>query len=157
SPFTPALGLHFVLTFVGRRRALARLLQAAYVYFGLLAAASMTAFLLGGGAETRIMVVWPYPFLAGVVVAIVAAGRLLARHYRASDQPEERARTTLLFIALPLGAVFGATDLAAEIAPSVPPLASIGTLLAALLMTFVTFRMRLFGLDVTRGEVVAVI
>ncbi len=151
SPLTPALGLHFVLSFTGRRRDLRALLRASYAYFGLLAAFA----LVDSGAERAIARLWSGAFLAGIVAAIAIAVALLVAHHRGAPGPEERARTLLLFLALPLGAVFGATDLLASVLPSFPRLAPLGTILCALLMAVVTMRLRLFGPVVSRGEVVA--
>lgn len=151
SPLTPALGLHFVLSFTGRRRELRALLRAAYAYFGLLAIVASA----DHGAERATAAIWSGAFLVGIVAGVGIVVALLVAHHRGAQGPEERARTLLLFLALPLGAVFGATDLLASMAPSFPRLAPLGTILCALLMAVVTMRLRLFGPAVSRGEVVA--
>src|SRR5512132_441930 len=100
SPLTPALGLHFVLSFTGRRRERRALLRAAYAYFGLLAIIAG----LDGGAERATSTLWSVVFLAGIVAAVAVAVLFLLAHQREAQGPEERARTRLLFLALPLGA-----------------------------------------------------
>ena len=151
SPLTPALGLHFVLSFTGRSRELRALRRATYAYFGILALVALA----DRGAERATSSLWSIVFLVGIVAAVVVAVTLLIAHRRSAQGPEERARTLLLFLALPLGAVVGATDLIASLTLSIPRLAPLGTILCALLMAVVTLRLRLFGPVVSRGEAVA--
>jgi two-component system, NtrC family, sensor histidine kinase HydH len=148
SPLTPALGLHFVLVFVGRRRALRGVLYAAYAHAGAVSLAAGAGFFLGGEPwpDDR---AWTAFFVAGVLAVALGVAWLLVAHHRETPDPDERSRTRLLLLALPLGAVFGSTALLRSLFPGVPPLQDAGTLGCALLMTVVTVRGRLFGRDLS--------
>lgn len=150
SPLTPALGLHFVLVFVGRRRALRGTLAAVYAFFGALSLASLVGFLRGNEPLPSEQV-WTVAFLGGTLAAAALSAGLLLRHLRATPDADEKGRARLLLLALPLAAVFGTTDLLRDFVPGLPPLSSVGTLGCAILMTAVTVRGQLFGRDLGAG------
>jgi len=149
SPFTPALGLHFALVYVGRRRSLRSVLALSYVFFGVVAACSVVGFFFPRTGVGAGGLVWSVLFLGGVVVAAGFVLGLLLSHHRRSAGTEDGARTRLLILALPLGAAFGATDMVHMIVPSVPELAVVGAVGCALSMAVVTVRLQLFGRDLS--------
>jgi signal transduction histidine kinase len=154
SPFTPAVGLHFALAFVGRRRSLRGVLALAYAFFAVLALGSVIGFgwprfPLAAGA-----VAWTVLFLVGVVAAGALTLWLLVDYHRRCATSEEGARTRLLLLALPLAAAFGTTDLVHLLTPAVPELSPVGTLSCAVLMTVVTRRLHLFEREPGAGTVV---
>jgi signal transduction histidine kinase len=151
SPLTPALGLHFVLLFVGRRRELGRLLLVVYALFGALSLASVVTLFTPLHQPVLDAMVWTAVFLTATLAVIAFGGWLLFRYRRATSSVDERARAGLLLLALPLAATFGATDLVHVLVPSVPTLASLGAAACALLMMLVTLRGRLLGRDLTSG------
>jgi signal transduction histidine kinase len=96
--------------------------------------------------------VWGSLFLAGVVAAIAVVLVLLARHYREVNSAEERGRVRLLMLALPLSAMFGATDLLNRFVPAVPPLSQVGALGCGFLMAWVALRSNVLGKDFRAGR-----
>lgn len=151
SPLTPALGLLFVLTFVGRRRALRGALVAAGAIFGMLSIAAAAAFFRASGEPIPSAAAWTWIFLGATLITAAFAAWLLVAHHRATSNDDERARTGLLLLALPLAAVFGATDLIADLTGAVPRLSAVGTLGCAVLLAAVTLRQKLFGRDLSTG------
>jgi signal transduction histidine kinase len=151
SPLTPALGLHFVLVFVGRRRALARVLFSAYALFAALGIAAGAGYVTGRNEPLPSDLVYTSVFLLGTLATAALATWLLVAHHRKTPDPDERSRTRLLLLALPLAAVFGSTDLLLDFVPGVPHLSAAGTLGCALIMTAVSVRGRLFGRDLSTG------
>lgn len=151
SPLTPALGLHFVLLFVGRRRELGRLLLIVYALFGALSLSSALALFTPEHRPLLGTQAWSALFLTGTLAVIVLGAGLLAHYHRSTSNEGERVRVRLLLLALPLAAVFGATDLVQNFVPVVPDLASVGSAACALLMMIVTLRGRLLGRDLTSG------
>jgi signal transduction histidine kinase len=142
SPFTPTFGLQFVLAFVGRSRPLRWLLGSSYAFSGLLAAWSLAFSSPPLARFAPSFSLWAATFLAGVVVLIAVVVVLLARYYRAVDSAEERYRVRLLLLALPVGAMFGATDLLHDLAPAFPQLSQLGSLGCGFLMAVVALRTR---------------
>ncbi|MFT3770122.1 MAG: ATP-binding protein [Minicystis sp.] len=151
SPLTPAFGLHFALTFAGRRRALGRVLVAAYAAFGALSIAAAAGFFRASGKPFPSEAAWTVMFLACLLATVALAAWILLAHRRATVNDDERARTLLLLLALPLAAVFGSTDLIADLGGPVPRLSAIGTLGCAILLAAVTMRRSLFGRDPSTG------
>lgn len=150
SPLTPALGLHFVVAFAGRRRALRGLLGAAYAAFGALSAAAAAGFFRASREPLPSAGAWTALFLAAVLLTTAAATGILVRH-RAEASDEERARTLLILLALPLAAVFGVTELIADLGGAAPRLSAVGTLGCAALLAAVTLRRGLFGEGTSLG------
>ncbi len=151
SPLTPVLGLHFVLLFVGRRRELWRLLTTAYALFGALSLSSAVALFTPEHRPLLGTTAWSALFLTGTLGVIVLGAGLLVGYHRSTSNEGEHVRVRLLLLALPLAAVFGATDLVGNLVPAVPDLASLGAAACALLMMIVTLRGRLLGRDLTSG------
>jgi signal transduction histidine kinase len=150
SPLTPALGLHFAAAFAGRRRALRGLLGAAYAVFCGLSAAAFSGFFRASREPLPSARAWTALFLGASLLTTLAATRVLLAH-RATASDEERARTLSILLALPLAAVFGLTELIADLGFAVPRLAAMGTLGCALLLAAVTLRRGLFGQDTSLG------
>jgi len=99
----PALALLVTGLFVGRAKALRRLLIGAYLAFGSLA-------LLSTFVPLRHGLWWPL-LLAGACVTMAYAAQLLVAHARRSVDPAERARTRLLLIAIVIATLVGSSDL----------------------------------------------
>src|SRR5271170_650657 len=68
SPFTPALGLHFVLVFVGRRRALASVLVATYLLFGAVALAAIVGYFVPTSPLAATTLLWSALFLGAIAI-----------------------------------------------------------------------------------------
>jgi len=148
SPFTPTFGLQFVLVFVGRSRPLRGVLAASYAFSSLIAASSIARASPALARFSLPLPIWAGLFLAGVVAVIAVVLMLLARHYREVDSAEERTRVRLLMLALPVAAMFGATDLVNDLTPVVPALSQVGALGCGFLMAWVALRSNVFGGDV---------
>jgi signal transduction histidine kinase len=123
--FTP-MALHYVLTFVGRRRALEWLLWVSYAVFGLQTLVAtvdaVSDFELPGGFHTyaELLLV---PSLPVAALGIT----LVWRHGRAALNEAERFRSKLLLVALCLVVVLLITDLLADMGFAVPRLATLGS------------------------------
>lgn len=136
--------IHFALAFLGARREQRALLNAAYVYFGLVALSSLAAFVVPALSTYPSGGAWALAMLAGVVPCFSWLGVLLVRHYRRSGSAEERARTQLFIGTLVIGVGGPVTDLLAIAgASSGPRLAAWGMLLSAILLTALALRSRL--------------
>lgn len=138
SPAFVPLALDFVLVFLGQRARWRWLLRLTYAFFGaqvLLAAVDgMTQQpLVPGGLGT----------FAGLLLApslpVVGFGLwLLGGHLRRAGSVLERARTTMLLVAVVTVTLFLVTDLLADLGLSVPPLASVGSFAFNALLTQLT-------------------
>jgi signal transduction histidine kinase len=108
SAATP-LFYHLVIAFVGRRRALAWVLLAAYVYFGVIALMCLLPFFVEGntfpGSDR-----WALAVLAGEVPVIVHCTWLLARNMIGTSSAE-RARTRLVLASGLIGGLATVSDL----------------------------------------------
>lgn len=141
--WVPALGMDFVLHFVGRWRSWRWLRVTSFVYFGLLAVSAASGLLVSHARYFVGIVVWRYLMVAGAVVVCGAIAWMLARHYRTQREPAERAHTRLLFLAAALWAGLAATDVVhVQVSSAVPQMSALGMLVFALLMTIVIERMR---------------
>ncbi len=127
------IALHVVLVFVGRFRALKSTVTGAYVGFGavgLLLPDSM----------------WWWVLLVLSTAAMSFAISLLFAHRRRTPDVSERARADLLLLALSVGTLLGATDLAyGQTDLPIPRLAAVGTLVATSLIALAALRLSLFG------------
>ena len=142
SSFTPALALHVVILFVGRTRALAPFVVAAYsVSIGVAALAANLGWW------------WKFLLVHGLVTLVVTSVLLVLHHARSSD-PDERRRTELLLLGMIAGTLLGLTDLLSDkLNVWIPELGNVGTLFAVALFAVGTLRLRLLGREVTRGLV----
>jgi signal transduction histidine kinase len=147
----PALGLHVVLLFVGRRRELGRVLGALYGLFGALSVCATIALFTPRHAPLLSSTAWSSAFLLATLPGIAFGGWLLLSYRRCTTSADERARAGLLLLALPLAATFGATNAVNVLIPSVPRLGSVGAAGCAVLMMVVTLRGRLLGRELTSG------
>ena len=145
TPWTAPLGLHFVLVFVGRRRALR-----AWVYVAALAGA-----VLGGVGLLALAVPaaqgfirspwWARSLLSAAIPTMVLALWALVRHLRESLDATERARTRLLLAAFTIGTALGATE---ELTPDLL-VGSVGLLLGTALLAVVALRFSLVERNVS--------
>jgi two-component system, NtrC family, sensor histidine kinase HydH len=148
SPFTVPLALHIVLVFVGRARELRAVLVLSYAAYGLLALSSAAAFVSPGAQAWVLGDYWGLVYLVGWVPLLLLSLWLLFQHLRRTGDVQEQMRTRLLFAALIVGGVFGATEMWDEWVP-VPALGHVGALGASLLMVAVVMRFKLFGREVS--------
>ena len=144
APLFPPLALHFVLTFLGRRRQLRSILIAAYVVFGaqsLLGVVWLVVpfFRVPGGLETfaSMLLVTSLPL---VVVAVV----LVWRHLAKASSELERLRARYLLIALLVVPVLLITDLLADLGLPMPRMATLGSFTFNVLLTRLTLGLGLF-------------
>jgi two-component system, NtrC family, sensor histidine kinase HydH len=136
STMMSAIALHVVVTFVGRSRRYQPLIIGAYLVFATLALLSAASFW------------WKALAVLGPGTMLLAAALLVAHRRRTLD-PDERARTLLLLLAISIGTLLGATDLLhGETSLPIPRLGAVGTLLAMSLIAVAALRLRLLGLEV---------
>jgi signal transduction histidine kinase len=144
SPLSSALVLHFILSFVGRRRQLAPLLFACYGLLGGLAAASALALVgVPWARDFAGSAVWAGLHLGGLVAVALISSVLFLRHLQVSEDPAERARTRLLLLALTAAAPLALVELLSDLGLPAPRWANLGTLLSSALMALVALRLRL--------------
>lgn len=144
----PAIVLHFVLAFVGRTRAQKRLLRASYAAFGALALSSTTACFSGWGSAWIESATWIGLFLGAWLPTLLIETLELIRFFHSVGDADEQARARLVFAALLVGGAFAATDLIADLGVVLPALAPLGSLAAAILLSVVALRFRLFGQEI---------
>jgi two-component system sensor histidine kinase HydH len=125
--------------FVGRARALRWLARTGYVLFGAIAIVGATS----TGST------WGTLLLIAGALAIACAVGLLAAHRRSARDPSERARSSLLIMALVIVTVFSSTDLwhGVTVYP-IPRLGNIATLVGMALFAAAALRLRLLGQEV---------
>jgi two-component system, NtrC family, sensor histidine kinase HydH len=155
SPLTAPLALDFVLVFVGIRRSSYLVRTASFVLCGALSLTSLVAF---GVPDWRPFLgshTWQVWLLGSSLPTMAVAVITLTRHYHQSADGQERARASLLLLALGAGTVFGITDSIGDFAPWCPHLADFGMLVGAVGMAIVTVRFRLFGRETSRRIMVA--
>jgi signal transduction histidine kinase len=146
---SPPLVLEVVLRFVGQARARRSARVLVWVVFGSLAVASL------GGVASKDLVVWldgpswAGAFLVGWVPTMLFEVLLLVRHLRQSSDPTEKARTRTVLAALAIGATFSTSDIGRSLGLPLPYLGSIGTLVAAALLTTCAVRFALFDRNVS--------
>ncbi|MFN0062982.1 MAG: ATP-binding protein [Myxococcaceae bacterium] len=143
SPWSPALGLLFTVTFVGKRQALRWGLWLAYLTFGSLSAVGLLAFFFAWAQHIIDGNIWSTWFLLGLVPTAFAILWLLYAHLHGAAGEVERSRTRLVLLALATGSAFGATDLLAGAGLPFPRLANLGVLFGNVLLLVVTVRFRL--------------
>ncbi len=146
---SPAPLFDFVLTFVGQKRRFRGARAAAWLVFGALALASLA------GVVSRTMLAfgdgdtWAYLFLAGWVPSLCFEIVLLVRHLLRTHETREKARTRIVLAAFAVGAAFATSDVAVRaFGIPVPYLASVGTFVAAALLTTLVVRHELFDRNV---------
>ncbi len=144
SPLFPPLALHFVLTFLGRRKQLRWLLWGTYAVFvaqALLAASEVVApgALVPGGLQTFAMLL----LLSSLPVAAVALVLVLA-HLRRAGSQVERLRTRVLLLALVSVVALLITDPLADLGVPAPRLGTLGSLCFNLMLTQLTLGLGLF-------------
>jgi two-component system sensor histidine kinase HydH len=156
---SPPLMLWLVATFVGGRRAHARLVAAGFVVFGALALSSATAFFARWGHRWIESEAWAAVFLAAWGPTLAVSLAWLVRHLSRSRQADEKARTRMFLAAFALGGALATTDELAAVGWPVAHLASIGTLAGTSLVATAVFRFRLLDRDlsVSTGVYTAVV
>ncbi len=151
SPFTPPLTLLVVGTFVGRVHRLRRALVISLSVFGGLSVSSLLAFAWAPLDGWTHSVVWSVIYVAGAVPTFALALWLLVAHWRRASRVEERSRARLIFAAIAIGFLFGMTEFLDDFGLVVPPLASLGTLIATGLITTAALRLQLFERSFSRA------
>lgn len=134
SPFTLPLAVHVIAVFVGRARKLRVVIIAAYL-------AAVPLLFVRGHA-------WTLWFLTEIVLVTPFTVGMLAVHWRATVDPEERARIRFVVLALLVGTVFGSADLWYDqfaLPVRIPQLSNLATLISTAALAMVALRFRLFG------------
>lgn len=145
TPWTAPLGLHFVLVFVGRRRALRVWVYVASLAGGALSLVALLALAVPAAQEFIATPWWSRLLLSAALPTMVFALRELVRHLRTSLDATERARTRLLLAAFAIGTTLGATE---ELTPDLL-VGNIGLLLGTALLAVVALRFSLFERNVS--------
>ncbi|MFO0598138.1 MAG: ATP-binding protein [Myxococcaceae bacterium] len=144
SQLFPAIALHFVLAFLGRRRQLRWLLIGAYAVFGLLSALTALDRLIPGeqvpgGLKTFALVL----LVLALPLAVFAVG-LCARHLTLTASPVEKLRTRILLVSLVVVVSMLATEPLADLGWPVPRLATLGSFTFNGILSHLTLGLGLF-------------
>jgi len=143
SPWTPALAVAFVITFVGQRRRLRRSLLLAYAGFGLLSLVGLLSFFF---QPVRLLVLdpwWSATLLVLLVPATAALLGLLLAYLRVLPRGLERDRTLLLTAGLGIAGAGWLAALSAGHDVPLPRLAMVGMLAGDAVLLVVALRLRL--------------
>ncbi len=136
STLLPACALHVVIRFIGKDRALRKLVICTYMLF----------FVLAITQPSRLW--WKLLSVFGCL-AMGLGLVLLWNHRKRSVVREERERTELIVIAIGIGTLLGLTDLwQHEPGFDMPSLGNLGILLALFLIGVATRRFRLLGREI---------
>lgn len=144
SPFSPALALHVAARFVGQTTARRVTLAAAYLCAAVLAGISWLALVSSSARAWIASDTWSFAFLVAEVAAVSAGTIWLVLHDRRVIDPFERIRTRTMIAALVGGALLSTTDFWDDFGFRFPPLANVGSLLSAALLTMASLRFRIF-------------
>lgn len=143
APLFPAMVLHFVLVFVGRRRAFRGWLWAAYAVFSTEAVGVAVSAVRAGGVVTEGIGFWSGVLVVTVLPLGVGGFWLVVRHLRAAPTPLEKLRTRLLLVALIVLTASLMSDLFHDMGFDVPALSQTGSFLFTGAMALLAFRMGL--------------
>ncbi len=138
SPLVPPLGLHWVLVFVGKRRALSRYVWPLYIGFGLLAASAALSGVADWARSFQLSALWDMAYLVLALAAMSLGCSLLLRHYRMQLVKEERSRAKIMLWGLVLATFFGSMELLAGMGLELPRTGHLATLISALVFSVAT-------------------
>ena len=154
---SPPLVLEVVLRFVGQGKRHRGARVVAWVVFGGLTASSLVGLVSPAARLWVDAPGWAVAFLMGWVPTMLFEIFLLVRHLRDSADPAEKARTRIVLAALAIGATFSTSDVAHGLGLPLPYLGSVGTLIAAALLTTCAVRLGLFDRNVSARTAVYVL
>ena len=152
-PWTAPLGLHFVLVFVGRRRAHRRTVHAALLAGAILSAVGFLALAVPAARDFIASPWWARSLMSAALPTMLFALWTLVRHLRQSLDPGERARAWLLLAAFGIGTALGATE---ELTSSLL-YGNVGLLVATALVAFVAYRFSLITREISLRILAAVL
>ncbi|HEY1956195.1 MAG TPA: ATP-binding protein [Polyangiaceae bacterium] len=140
----PPLFYHFVVAFVGRRKALRPALIACHLFFGALAILCFSPILVRQMAWFPGGAAWAALMLAGLATILAHGVALLGRHVRGASM-EEKARSRLVLAAALIAGIANMTDLA-DIAGATwsPRLGATGLVISAFVLAAAALRVRVF-------------
>jgi len=144
-PWTAPLALHFVLVFVGRRRALRRVVHAAGVAGAALSLVGLLALAVPAARDFIASPWWARSLMSAAIPAMVFALWTLVRHLRESTDATEKARARLLLAAFGIGTALAAT----EELTSTLLYGNLGLLVSTALLAFVAYRFRLITSEIS--------
>lgn len=154
SPLGSPLALHFLFTFMGRRRQLRWVLWASYAYFGALCLSTVASFASDAARDFAGSTTWAALHLAGLVPAMVLVMVLLVVHLSRANTVAEQMRARLLLLALVILATLASSELLADLHYDVPRLGSLGSLAATAILSAIALRFDLLERDVSATRVV---
>lgn len=151
SPFSPALALHFIMTFTGTTQAKRLILLVVYACASALALVSALAFVLQPARAWIASLEWSAGFLVYDVLALGLSLSWLVLHRARTVDADEKTRTNVVMGAMVIGAILAATDFVNDFDIAIPSLASIGALCSTVLLAMTALRFRVFGRNLTLG------
>lgn len=152
SPLTVPLGLHIVLTLVGRRKRYAYFLYGTYVYFVLLSVVGAVWLIFNRPESVVESQLWAAAYLAGVTPPLLYTIYSLRKYARKMPTSDERIQAHLILGGLVLGLALGSTELFNNFLPSINGLAHGGALATTAALTIGALRFRLFDYEVATGS-----
>lgn len=157
SPWTAPAGLYFVLTFIGQRRRLRRLLQATNVLFGSLSLVAASGFVSDWGRQAAVSALWDNTLAGLILLYFVPASWFLWRHLRRAPSAEEAMRTRLVIASVVVGSVISIVELVLHTHLIVPPMLVVVVLLTVVAFGFKLFESKLAGLAAVYASALALI
>lgn len=154
---SPPLVLEVVLTFVGQARRHRPARAFVWLVCGGLSAVSLGGVVSNGLIDWLDSRSWALAFLVGWVPSMLFELVLLSRHLGQSTDLVEKARTRTMLAALAVGATFSTSDIGHRLGLPLPYLGSIGTLVAAALLSTCALRFALFDRNVSARTAVYVV
>jgi two-component system sensor histidine kinase HydH len=154
SALSPPFVLHLVVTFVGARKSLMRVVRLEYAFFATLSLSSAAALLIPAMRSWSDSSAWAATFLVGWVPALALILVLLVRHLVSATDPDEKGRTRMMLAAIGVGGVLATSDIVRDLGFPLPHLAPIGALVSAILVANAVFRFRLFDRDLSGSSAV---
>ena len=144
APLFPPLALHFVLTFLGRRRQLRKPLIAAYVVFGAQSLLGVVEVVVPFNQVPGRLQTFALVLLCTSLPLALYGIALVAKHLRKAGSELERLRSRILLLALIIVPLLLITDLLRDLGLSVPRLSTLGTFTFNVMLTRLTLGHGLF-------------
>jgi two-component system, NtrC family, sensor histidine kinase HydH len=147
APLFPPVALHFVLTYLGRRRQLRRLLLATYAVFALQALVAAFDFAQPGEHVPGGLQTFAALLLTSSAPVATLALILVVTHLKRSTSDLERLRTWLLLTALIIVIFCLVTEPLADLGLNVPRLSTLGSFAFNAILARITVGLGLFRND----------
>ncbi len=142
TPLFVPFGLHFVLLFIGRRRALAPILAVTYAVFSFQAIGAAVTW-----RQASTLSLWSAAAAVTGIPYAAFALTIVVRHARRATTDLERYRSRVLLLAIAIAVVLLPTDLMADNGFDVPRLARVGSVAFSALLAHLMLSLKILAKD----------